>query len=424
MPKKRENELIHGIYYKWVLRARDGVFFADGRSNVPSVGRHSLGTRDRAAALEALGQLDLTKAVEHGRADRRLLGETAGMLLKLVQGRSLYEAHVRRPRVTGGVRPKSANRYKAVFDKFVPFAEARGLAGWNQITRSHLEAYAAHLDDEGYAQGTEYFELNLLKSTLKWLVGEGHLPASCLFRMPLRKPDGTTTYCWKPAEVAAIVEHCRKNSELRWLGEVFTALVTTGLRISELAGLRWSDLDAATNVLRLTDESASRKTAGRKIRQTKTGRGRTLPIHPDLKAVLPELTRASDGLIFHSPKGGVLKPDTVRNILIRDVLKPLSNRFPAPPGEEGFVHGRLHSCRHYFASQCAAEGVAEQVVMAWLGHRDSKMARHYFHLSNETSQRQMGRLRLVGDVGGAVAAGQFTEEEPEVRKKNSKREKT
>ena len=29
----------------------------------------------------------------------------------------------------------------------------------------------------------------------------------------------------------------------------------------------------------------------------------------------------------------------------------------------------------------------------------------YFHLPNETEQRHMGRLRLLGEAGGAVAAG-------------------
>jgi hypothetical protein len=51
------------------------------------------------------------------------------------------------------------------------------------------------------------------------------------------------------------------------------------------------------------------------------------------------------------------------------------------------------------------------------------MARHYFHLHDETAQRQMGRLRLVGEAGGAVAAGPINEEEPEVPKK-ARRKKT
>lgn len=52
-----------------------------------------------------------------------------------------------------------------------------------------------------------------------------------------------------------------------------------------------------------------------------------------------------------------------------------------------------------FASRCAADGFSEQLVMAWLGHRDSRMARHYFHLHNETAQRHMSRLRLLVMLG-------------------------
>jgi hypothetical protein len=43
--------------------------------------------------------------------------------------------------------------------------------------------------------------------------------------------------------VEAIVEWCAKRPELVWLGHVIIALACTGLRISELASLRWTDLD-------------------------------------------------------------------------------------------------------------------------------------------------------------------------------------
>ena len=95
-----------------------------------------------------------------------------------------------------------------------------------------------------------------------------------------------------------------------------------------------------------------------------------------------------DGLVFHGPLGGKLKPDTVRNALIREVLKPLSKQFPAAAEEVGFADGRLHSFRHYLCSTCANRNVPEQVVKEWLGHSDSKMVRHYYHLHDDEAQRQ------------------------------------
>ena len=86
------------------------------------------------------------------------------------------------------------------------------------------------------------------------------------------------------------------------------------------------------------------------------------------------------------------------------MLKPLAERFPAAPGQDGLVDGRLHSLRHYFCSVCANTGVPEQVLMHWLGHRDSSMVKRYYHLHGEESQRQMKKIDFAGD-GPATVAG-------------------
>jgi integrase len=234
-------------------------------------------------------------------------------------------------------------------------------------------------------------------------VQEGYLPDSALIRMPLAKPTGTDTYCYKPEEVAAIIEYCRER--LRWLADIVTALPCTGLRISELAALRWSDLDEGLEMLRIADERHRRRRVGNEARRTKTGRSRTFPIYPDLAAVLARMDRSNDGVIFHGPLGGRLKADTVRRILVRDVLDKLKERFPTAEDGIGFEHGRLHSFRHYFCSVAAQAGTAEQTVMSWLGHSSSKMVRHYF-LYDDESRRQMKRIDFLGHAGGRVAVGE------------------
>jgi hypothetical protein len=54
MPKKRKNELIRCRHFAWRLGVRDGVYYADGRSNKPNAGRHSLGCRTNSEAMERL----------------------------------------------------------------------------------------------------------------------------------------------------------------------------------------------------------------------------------------------------------------------------------------------------------------------------------------------------------------------------------
>jgi site-specific recombinase XerD len=101
--------------------------------------------------------------------------------------------------------------------------------------------------------------LTTLKQVLKWLVEAEHLPSSCVVRLPLSKPQGATTYCWRTQEVTEMVQLCRDNVELSWLGDVLVALACTGLRISELASLRRTDLDPEANCTRLTDECSGRR---------------------------------------------------------------------------------------------------------------------------------------------------------------------
>jgi integrase len=143
--------------------------------------------------------------------------------------------------------------------------------------------------------------------------------------------------------------------------------------------------------LQIVDETRQRKASSTSMRSTKSGRSRILPLHPNLLEMLLKKKRWPDGLVFQGPAGGKPKPDTIRTIFVRDVLEPLAASQPDQTGS-GFVTGRLHSFRHYFCSMCSNQGIPERVVMAWLGHSSSQMIRRYYHLHDEESQRQMGKL--------------------------------
>jgi len=245
-------------------------------------------------------------------------------------------------------------------------------------------------------------ELNTINQLLKYLVHEiKRLPVTCYQPLKLQKSDEVTRYCYRSTEVEQMITHCLQNPELHWLGHVLIALATTGLRISELASLRESDIQNGKIVLPDTSRRGTLKQR-QQARTTKGGYTRSFPIHPDLQAVLDRLPRHSDGLLFHGPKSGRLKPDTVRNIFIRKVITPLSSFFPAPPDEIGFADGRIHSFRHYFCSQCADHNTPEQMLMLWLGHRDSRMVRHYYHLRENISAEHMNKLNLVGAAAAAL----------------------
>lgn len=312
-------------HFTWLLGKRNGVFYADGRGDVPPLGRFSLATSDHAQAMEALKELDRVKAVEHGKAERSVL-LTSGHTLKLHDGRQLYEEYIKRPVVTGGTRASTQKRYRAVFDKFESFCSKNGISTSTQVNRRALERYATHLESLGKSPNTIYLELTTLIQTVKWLVAEKHLPDSCRITMKLSRDKESSTYCWKPVEFQAIVTYCREHPNLNWLGDILFTLGLTGMRISELAQLRNSNVDLEQGVIRLIDESRRASVSSERNQQTtKNKRSRSFPIHEDLKSFFRQRPQHQDGLIFHGPRGGRVKPDTLRNIRIKDVQVPKTN---------------------------------------------------------------------------------------------------
>ena len=405
MPRTPRTERVRGSYFSWLLCRRRGVYYADGRGNRPPLGRHSLRSRDRARALRTLADLDARLAADCGLALRLPTrpSEAAAAVLPLSEGAKLYLDFAGRPPVQGGVAPRSLKRYRTVLDKFIAFAAKQSVLSWHQINKDILTRYGQWLEERNYHDRSQYTELTVLKSVLKWMAAEGRLPPSCAVRMPLRKPHGSSTYCYSPAQVRAVIDFVRSRPILTWLADVVVALSTTGLRIGELAELRWADVDMERGVLSLQDTSRRTRRSERALaRTTKSHRGRSLPLHPELRKVLAGLPRRPDGRVFGGPRGGRLKPDTVRVVLRRDVLASLAEAFPAQGDDPGIAAGRVHSFRHYFCSAAADYGVPEQMLMSWLGHRDSDMIRHYYHLRQDQARRHM---QLIPFVSGESARG-------------------
>ncbi len=397
MPRKAKYEAIRCQHFTWRLSRRHGVWYADGRTNPIDVGRHSLGTRDKAEARELLARLDEARAVHFGLVEPKQALHVTRAELLLADGRRLYEEHIGRSRVAGGVKESTKKRYRAVFDKFIPWATSNGLRTFDQLDAGLLNRYASHLEKLGYAQKTLLNELTTLKQCVRWLIEDGKLIGCQPIKLKLRKVESQRAYCYRSAEVRAIVDRCNASKPLKWLADVVIALACTGMRIDELVNLKWSDIDLVTDHLTLADESG--RSQGQSPQRTlKSSRSRSFPIHPDLKAVLTVVARIDD-YVFHGPRGGRLKADTVRRVLVRDVLKPLAPLFPSNGGQS-FVDGRLHSFRHYFVSMCASTRVPELTVMHWVGHADSSMVRHYYHVHDEEARRQMNSLNLLGSVVG------------------------
>lgn len=334
------------------------------------------------------------KAVEVGLAEAHQISERAR--ISIADGWRQYLEYSGRSEVLGGVAPKSLRRYELVRDRHVSYCEQHGIETWNGFDRKAFERFGNWMF-KNYAYRTCYVELTQIKAACNWLIQAELLPAECKLVYPLRKPQGSDTYCYMAKEVTAMIDHCRATAGLDWLADVILGLAHSGMRIGELTGLRWSDVDLKANVIRIADERSSRrKVQAGTARTTKGRRSRTIPIHAELRKLLIKLDRRTGGRVFRAARGGMLRQNNALKIFKDQVIQPLAKQFPTVAGEIGFEHGTFHSLRHFFCSQCFLGGASEGEIREWLGHRDSKIVELYRHLRDEDAQRKMEQMDFLG----------------------------
>ncbi|MFM8726492.1 MAG: tyrosine-type recombinase/integrase [Planctomycetaceae bacterium] len=395
MSSKNVSEIFHCEHFTWRLYRRDGVFYADGRGAAVSLRRKSLGTRNRETALRHLKELDKRKAMDLGMIPREGMATSgAGAVLSIEQGLAVYQGHLNRPEAAKGVRDSTRKRYRSVVRHFKEFCQAKGIGSWNGVDSRMLSEFGRKLEEEDYKPRSVYLEMTTIKQISKYLVENKHLPASCAFRYPMSKPTGTDTHCYLVEEVLAILELAKSLPGQEWMYRALVGLAYTGLRVSELASLRWSDFNDELTLIRLTDQGhRSRHEAGR--RRTKTGRSRSLPVHEDLRLLLLSMSRDPSRPVFPSALGKRLNCGRLRDQFVRLVIRPLSARFPTPEGERGFADGRLHSFRHFFCSRMVNQGVHLLTLQKWLGHKNSQMVAHYFDLKDAEATAVMASIEML-----------------------------
>lgn len=397
MPRRPKQPPIQCKYYSWHLRQRAHAYYADGRMNKPRLGKHSLGTRDRDEAVTRLHQLDHQKAIEYGLAEEVSKAES-NTSITIVDGWKKYFARCEEPEILGGVTIATRKRYKAVQDKHIEYCRTAGITDWREVDKKKTVQYGGWLRRvKLLADRSIIFECNLVVSVVKWLVEENFLPPQCRFLLKLSKPDGTNTYCYTKDQVTRMIAYCYVEPGLEWLGNVIATLATTGLRINELAMLRWTDIDFAAGSICITDERARprRRQSGLE-RRLKSKRGRALPLNLSLRKLLLGLPRHQDGLVIRAKNGGKLKDRRVLETLQRKVIRSLVGEFPTPGGEIGFEHGTVHGLRHYFVSEAYRNGATDAELVDWLGHRDSQLLRVYRHLRPEDGRRKMLKIDFLG----------------------------
>jgi integrase len=175
-------------------------------------------------------------------------------------------------------------------------------------------------------------------------------------------------------EIKAII----KASTGRY-GPLLLTAIFTGLRASELRGLRWRDVDLKNRKLKV----CQRADRFNKIGSPKTKAAtREVDLPPFLSKELTKWKLASPqgGLVFPNSAGNVeyhvniiergLKPIMIAAGVTKPILdatgKPTRDKDGKPAVEAKY--SGLHALRHFYASWCASQGLQMKDVQSLMGH--------------------------------------------------------
>ncbi|MGB7282369.1 MAG: tyrosine-type recombinase/integrase [Candidatus Acidiferrum sp.] len=150
----------------------------------------------------------------------------------------------------------------------------------------------------------------------------------------------------------------------------------TGLRISELIGLRCDDVVLGAG------GSVRCRGKGRKERST--------PLRKDVVAVLrgwlrERLSGPADPL-FPSARGGPLSRDGAERVLAKHVANA-GKQCPTLAKK----HISVHVLRHSVAMDLLQQGVDRSVIALWLGHESIETTEVYLHASMEMKEKPLAR---------------------------------
>ena len=180
-------------------------------------------------------------------------------------------------------------------------------------------------------------------------------------------------------------------------GDVVMFLGLTGLRWSELVGLRVGDVVEVPGYgLRVQRATTTSVRDGRLVTDSvKNNRARTVPLVAELRPMVDALCSAKAGsaLMFTAPGGGPLRESNWRR----------SSAWSSVTRDLGFAPFRVHDLRHTAASMWIAAGADVKVVQRVLGHATATMTLDlYGHLMDASLWDAANRLG--GTLGGTSGA--------------------
>lgn len=237
--------------------------------------------------------------------------------------------------------------------------------------------------NKGFAKKTVHLIANILKQVLIFGKKYGVTVDPEICNIRTKSSSQRTANTLTSEEQSKILEtlgSCKRPSDLAIL-----LSLKTGLRVGELAGLQWGDIDFEAGFLnvRRTIERIYKADGTTEVyigEPKSESSKRKVPLAPGLLKFLEEHRQADDIYVT----SGSTKPQEVNT---------LQKHFKVVLGRAGIRDINFHALRHTFATRCVEKGFDVKSLSMILGHSDVSITLNtYVHPSMESLRNMMQNL--------------------------------
>ncbi len=253
----------------------------------------------------------------------------------------------------------TVTNYAVDLSQFMDYLDNEGVKEPDEITRQHIRSFIRDILGFGYARTSAARKLSAIKGWLVYLMDRGEIGSDPSMGIRGPKLPSVLPRALPREDVSMMLEKGVEGENFHRDRAVLELLYGSGLRIAEVASIRWGDLDVVERWIRI---------------KGKGNKERIVPLGSYSIKALEEWKQCPSEpgeFLFPGRNGGHITVRTISRIVKKAAMRVgLSGVTP-------------HMLRHSFATHMLEGGASLRVLQELLGHESLATTQRYLTVTAE-----------------------------------------
>ena len=267
----------------------------------------------------------------------------------------------------------SQHTAKAYYSDVLGFLLWMGEQSCEDVNFSKVREYLHFIQRFNYKKSTIARKIASIRTFYKFLYRERKVDSNPAMNLISPKRGKTLPKFLTPNEVESILNNVKIDTPAGYRNRAILELLwATGLRVSELSGLNFGDLNLANNEIRVFGKGSKERIILVTDRAKSYLERYIETARPLIPKGFPLEKPTESSPVFINNTGYRLQTKTIRNV-INDVVEKIALPKKVTP----------HVFRHSFATHLIENGADLRVVQELLGHASISNTQIYTHVSTQ-----------------------------------------